>query len=144
MGFGLAAALVAAAVVLGIYAGWNSVQRTAARRRGPALGMILRGEADGPAEAMPRLKNGDRIERLLARRASRARIVDAAEPVLLRFRVTGAGRPKEVRIVRSSGNPAFDDVVARTVRQARYDRPRLYGRGVNVWVEQPFAFRRLG
>jgi TonB family protein len=144
MGYGLVAALVAVAVMLAAYAAWSVLQRTAAGRRGPSLGMILRGEADGAQEEMPRLKNGDRIERLLAKRASQARIVDAAEPVLLRFRVTGAGRPKEIRVVRSSGNPAFDDVVARTVRQARYDRPRLYGRGVNVWVEQPFAFRRLG
>jgi TonB family protein len=139
MGYGVVGALAGVAGLLGMYGAWRALLRVPAVRR-----RLVAGERELPLEEAPRLKNARRIERLLANRAAAARIQSAAQPVLLRFHITFRGRPEAIRIVRSSGNPAFDEVAVRTARQLRYAPARLSGYAVAVWVEPPLTFRGPG
>ncbi len=106
--------------------------------------MVLAGERRGAfTETAPRLRNARRVERVLAWRATAARVEAVPEPVVIRMRVTRWGRPAEILVARSSGNPDFDTAAARAVRHARFAPARLFGRAVGVWVEVPFTFVRL-
>ena len=109
------------------------------------LRMVLAGERRGAfTEQAPRLRNAWRVEWVLWWRASAARGDGAAELVVIRMRVSRRGRPVEILVGRSSGNPALDSAVARAVRHARFAPARVYGRAVAVWVEIPFTVRRSG
>jgi TonB family protein len=109
------------------------------------LRMVLAGERLGAyTEQAPRLRNAWRVERVLAWRATAARVEAVPEPVVIRMRVTRWGRPAEILVARPSGNPDFDAVVARAARHARFAPARVYGRPVAVWVEVPFTFHRRG
>ncbi|HST59104.1 MAG TPA: TonB family protein [Longimicrobium sp.] len=106
------------------------------------LRMVLAGERRGAfTEEAPRLRNARRVERVLAWRASAARIESAAEPVVIRMRVSRWGRPVEILVARSSGNPGFDEAAARAVRHARFAPARVFGRAVSVWVEVPLTIQ---
>ncbi len=107
------------------------------------LRMVVAGERWGAfSEDVPRLRNARRVERVLAWRATAARIQAAPEPVVIRMRVSRWGRPAEILVARSSGNPDFDRAAARAARHARFAPARLLGRAVPVYVEVPFTLQR--
>lgn len=130
----IAAGLAAAVAVVALG------PRLLARRRAAVTHAAL--DAKGAiTEEYPRLRNGRRLTWILSHRAHRARLVRVPAPTVVRYRITERGHPREAMVLRSSGMPAFDQVVLDALRYARFAPARVNGRPVQVWVEQPFTFR---
>lgn len=125
--------------------------RLAARRRRyvPLLGFSLAGGC-AHAVALP-LATPAECEALRAALAGSGGDADSLSipvdtlprEILVRYRLTAAGRAEAFRVLRGSGNPAFDRTLVRAFSCATFEPARGEdGRAVTLEVEQPIVWRR--
>lgn len=134
-------AVVSAAALLLAAAWWMALGWINERgRRISWVDVLLMGEAAGPVEEEPRLRNRRWFEWRLSNRIAATRVT-AGEPVVLRCMVTTRGRAADITATHSSGNAAFDEVAARAARWARFHPARVLGYRVPVYVEFPITYR---
>jgi TonB family protein len=101
-----------------------------------------------PVAAEKRSVRGMEEPPRLLNRGALIRAIDAEYPpslgvrgvggeAVVRMRVSTEGRPTVVEILRSSGHPELDRLIARVAEQARFSPARLRDRPVASWVHLP-------
>jgi TonB family protein len=91
----------------------------------------------------PRLRGRWRVERRLARLAARSLERGQSAQVKLRFYVEPNGRPVDVQVVDSSGDPGIDEAVVQIFARARFYPGMYRSRAMRTLVEMtPKLFRR--
>jgi TonB family protein len=97
-----------------------------------------RPERPGEAVVAPRLVNRGAVARALrSAYPPSLRAQGIAGEAVVRLLVNAEGRPTSVEIVRSSGHPDLDRVIATVAEQARFTPPRSGRRRVAAWAYLP-------
>ena len=90
-------------------------------------------------EVQPALRNSAYVVRRMTDSMNVLDLDSVPRPVVLRYRVSPAGRTDKVLVSRSSGSAAFDSVGVWAIGFAEHEPARIDGCPVPVWVELPLT-----